>query len=85
MTGNKSVINLSCPPDFKFFNEKRKDLDDFWHGKLTFEVRILWSSGPDSFICQRPFNVRKCLFPFNQPRVWCEVAEKFLNGIELVN
>ena len=29
MTGNKSVINLSCPPDFKFFNEKRKDLDDF--------------------------------------------------------
>ena len=24
-----------------------------------------------ALICHRPFKVRKCLFLFNQPRVWC--------------
>ena len=30
MTGNKSVVNISCAPDFTFFNEKRKDSDNFY-------------------------------------------------------
>ena len=31
-----------------------------------------------ALICQRPFNVRKCLFPFNWPRVWCGSCWKIL-------
>ena len=32
-----------------------------------------------ALICQRPFKVRKCLFPFNY--FYAEVAEKFFNGV----
>ena len=31
-----------------------------------------------ALICQRPFKVRKCLFPFNYPRVWCGNCWKIL-------
>ena len=57
----KSVIKITCAPDFTFFNGKLKV--NFCH--LQGQIHN-WA-----LICQRPFKLRKCLFPFKKPRVWC--------------
>ena len=38
---SKNVNNKKCAPKLIFFNEKKieKDLDNFWHRKLTLKVR----------------------------------------------
>ena len=38
-----------------------------------------------ALICQRPFTVRKCWFPFNQPKVWCKSCWKILKLYLLCN
>ena len=60
--------NKSCSPFFIFFDEKNeRDLDNFWHRKITLKVRIVLFSTFNSKTIERP---KTFLWPFLYIVLW---------------